>query len=259
MLINGRIDPTVRGMKKTAKKKKAAGKAPAKKKATKKKAPAGKKKKVVKIKPPDAAWVKHVLKYLDREYPEVTTALDWDRPLELLLATILSAQCTDERVNMVTPVLFEKYPEAEDVAAAPREEIEQVIHSTGFFRAKAKSIQGACEMIAEEHGGEVPAQMDLLVKLPGVARKTANVVLGTAFGIAEGVVVDTHVKRLSNRLEFSAQQDPKKIEQDLMAFLPREKWINTAHQLILHGRALCKARKPACADCGLASRCPSAE
>ena len=226
--------------------KKTARKAPAKKAPAKKKAP------------PAAAWVEEVLGYLDREYPEVTTALGWDRPLELLVATILSAQCTDERVNMVTPVLFERFPGAAELAVAPREELEQIVHSTGFFRAKAKSIQGACTMLVEQHGGEVPAKMESLLKLPGVARKTANVVLGTAFGIAEGVVVDTHVKRLSGRLGLSAEQDPKKIELDLMGIIPRDRWIKAAHQLILHGRALCKARKPSCADCGLAPSCPSA-
>ena len=234
-------------MKKTAPRAPTKKKAPAKKKAVKKKAL------------PATAWVKKVLGYLDREYPEVTTALGWDRPLELLVATILSAQCTDQRVNMVTPVLFERFPGAVALAEAPREELEQIIHSTGFFRAKAKSIQGTCKMLVEEHGGEVPAQMEALLKLPGVARKTANVVLGTAFGIAEGVVVDTHVKRLSGRLGLSTEHDPKKIELDLMGIIPRDSWIKAAHQLILHGRALCNARKPKCADCGLAPGCPSAE
>ena len=243
-----------------AKKKASAKKKAAKKKAAKKKAPARKKttRKRRSVRP-DAAWVEQVLGFLDREYPEVTTALDWQSPLKLLVATILSAQCTDERVNMVTPVLFAQYPRAEDIAAAPVEELEKIIHSTGFFRAKARSIQGTCKMISETHGGEVPAEMDLLVKLPGVARKTANVVLGTAFGMAEGVVVDTHVKRLSGRLGFSVEHDPKKIEQDLMVILPRERWIKGAHQLILHGRALCKARKPQCGECGLAPSCPAAE
>ncbi len=244
--------PRKAAKKKAAPKKKANKKAAPKKKANKKAAPK-------KIPRPKQEWVDEVLAFLEGTHPEVTTALDWRRPLELLIATILSAQCTDERVNMVTPVLFERYPEAADIAAAPREDIEEVIHSTGFFRAKARSIQGACEMITQKPGGEVPAEMDALLELPGVARKTANVVLGTAFGITSGVVVDTHVKRLSGRLGFTGQIDPKKIEQDLMKILPQERWIKAAHQLILHGRALCSARKPKCELCALAARCPAAE
>lgn len=226
------------------------------KKATKKRAarkqPQGKK-------PADARRVARILEVLERTYPEPTTALDWDTPLQLLVATILSAQCTDERVNKVTPALFRRYPDAASLAAARTEELEQLIHSTGFFRNKAKSIKGAAAAVAERHGGEVPRSMEQMVELPGVARKTANVVLGTAYGLATGVVVDTHVKRLAGRLGLTAHTDPNKIEQDLMAQVPQERWIALGHLLILHGRAVCPARKPRCGECPLSRDCPSAE
>lgn len=205
------------------------------------------------------AAIKTLLEKLARLYPDATTSLHHDRPLELLIATILSAQCTDERVNQVTPTLFSKYPDARALALAPREAIEAIIYSTGFFRAKAKSIQGTCQQILERHQGEVPKTMEALTQLPGVARKTANVVLGSAFGIAAGIVVDTHVKRLSGRLGLTHQADPEKIEQDLMALIPRKRWIWFGHALVQHGRALCMARKPLCMRCPLADRCPSAE
>jgi endonuclease-3 len=207
---------------------------------------------------PDQSRIRKLLRTLEKTYPEATTALRHESPLQLLVATILSAQCTDERVNQVTPRLFAAYPTAKDLAEAPSEELERVIHSTGFFRQKARSIQGACRILADNHGGEVPRAMDQLLELPGVARKTANVVLGTAYGIPSGVVVDTHVKRIAGRLGLSTEKDPKKIEQDLMRLIPKERWIALGHQLILHGRALCAARKPRCGDCPLAPACPSA-
>ncbi|MCC6750811.1 MAG: endonuclease III [Deltaproteobacteria bacterium] len=196
---------------------------------------------------------------LDRLYPQAATALTHENPLQLLVATILSAQCTDERVNQVTPRLFATYPDARALAEAEPEALEGIIHSTGFFRAKAKSIRGACRLLCDRHEGKVPHEMSALLELPGVARKTANVVLGSAFGISSGVVVDTHVARLSGRLGLSHHTDPAKIEADLMALVPRERWIGFAHQLILHGRAVCAARKPACSRCALAPHCPSAE
>jgi endonuclease-3 len=191
-------------------------------------------------------------------YPDATCSLDFQTPLELLVATILSAQCTDERVNQVTPALFAKYRRPEDYLAVPAEELEQDIHSTGFYRNKAKSIRGAAKLLVEEFGGEMPRTMEELLRLPGVARKTANVVLGTAFGIAEGIAVDTHVRRLSGRLGLSQQDDPVKIERDLMGVTPRDEWIGISHRLILHGRQICHARKPNCAGCTLTELCPSA-
>lgn len=191
-------------------------------------------------------------------YPDVSISLDFTNPLELVVATILSAQCTDERVNMVTPALFEKHPTARSYAEADREELERLIHSTGFFRNKAKSIQGLGAKLEAEHGGEVPDTMEELLGLPGVARKTANVVLSNAFGKAEGVVVDTHIKRLAWRLGLTAETSPVKVERDLMEVLPREQWIAFAFRLILHGRARCMARKPDCGTCELAHLCPSA-
>jgi endonuclease-3 len=207
----------------------------------------------------DSKRIDTVLRILAKSYPCPTTALVHDSELQLLVATILSAQCTDERVNQVTPSLFSAYPTAKDLATAPTVELEQAIRSTGFFRAKTKSIQGACRILQDKYNGEVPRKMDLLLELPGVARKTANVVLGTAYGIPSGVVVDTHVKRLSGRLGLSNEKDPNKIEQDLMALIPKDRWIDLGHQLILHGRAVCKARKPRCEQCPLAPYCPSAE
>jgi endonuclease III len=196
---------------------------------------------------------------LDALYPEAECSLEHQSPLELLISTILSAQCTDERVNQVTKTLFRKYHEPEDYLRVPQEELEQDIHSTGFFRNKAKAIRGACRRILEEHGGEVPATMEELLQLPGVARKTANCVLGSAFGVAEGVVVDTHVQRLSRLLGLSQATTPEKIERDLMERFPRERWIRLSHQLILHGRSVCSARKPNCPACPLNDICPSAK
>ena len=191
-------------------------------------------------------------------YPDVSISLDFTNPLELVVATILSAQCTDERVNKVTPALFARYPTARDYAEADREELERLIHSTGFFRNKARSIQGLGAKLETEHGGEVPDTMEALLELPGVARKTANVVLSNAFGKAEGVVVDTHIKRLAGRLGLTAETSPVKVERDLMKVLPKEQWIPFAFRLILHGRARCTARKPDCGNCELAHLCPSA-
>jgi endonuclease-3 len=199
--------------------------------------------------------VSAILQKLDDAYPDVTCALVHEDPFQLLISTILSAQCTDETVNRVTKTLFAKYRAPRDFAYANPAELEQDIRPTGFFRNKTKSIMGAGKKIAEEFGGEVPRTMDELLTLPGVARKTANVVLGTAFGIAAGVVVDTHVTRLSNRLDLSRNSDPKKIEQDLMQIIPQEKWVLFSHQLIWHGRRVCQARKPKCAECNLDPLC----
>ena len=206
----------------------------------------------------DKAPVEETIARLESEYPDATTALDWEDPLELLVATILSAQTTDVRVNAVTPTLFAKYPTAADYAEADPAELEEDIRPTGFFRNKAKSLRGMARALVEDHGGEVPRTMDELVALPGVGRKTANVVLGNAFGRDEGVVVDTHVRRLSNRLGFTAQNDPEKIEKDLMQTVPKRDWTVFSHLLILHGRSVCKARKPACGDCIVNDLCPSA-
>ena len=191
-------------------------------------------------------------------YPDATCSLDFRTPFELLVSTILSAQCTDERVNMVTPALFARYRRPEDYLAVPVEELEQDIRSTGFFRNKAKSIRGAAQLMIDRFGGELPRTMEELLTLPGVARKTANVVLGTACGLAEGIAVDTHVRRLSGRLGLTQHDDPVKIERDLMALIPRDGWISISHRLILHGRRVCHARKPDCARCTLADLCPSA-
>lgn len=205
--------------------------------------------------PPAPERVRAVLSLLDGLYPDPRCALDFQNPLQLLVATILSAQCTDERVNQVTPALFARYPDAAALAAAERADLEEAIRSTGFFRNKAKSIQGAAQAILEHHGGQVPASLEELVKLPGVGRKTANVVLGNAFGVP-GITVDTHVGRLSRRLGFTIQEDPDKVEQDLMALVPQERWTIFSHQLILHGRSLCQARKPQCGLCALLPHCP---
>jgi endonuclease III len=200
-----------------------------------------------------------ILAKLDEAYPEVTCALHHDNPFQLLISTILSAQCTDERVNIVTKSLFPKYPTPKHFAYANPKELEQDIRPTGFFRNKTKSIMGASKKIVEEFGGKVPRTMEELLTLPGVARKTANVVLGTAFGLASGVVVDTHVLRLSERLDLSKNTDPKKVEQDLMKIIPPEKWILFSHQLIWHGRRVCQARKPRCTECNLERLCFSKE
>jgi endonuclease III len=199
-----------------------------------------------------------VLRRITELYPDATCSLDWETPLQLLVATILSAQCTDERVNQVTPALFARFPDAASFAAGPLEEIEALVRSTGFYRNKAKNIQAACDRIVTVYGGEVPASMAELITLPGAARKTANVVLAHAFGINAGVTVDTHVRRLCRRLGLTKQDDPKKIEQDLMKLIPQPDWENWSIRLIYHGRAVCDARRPACDRCTLADLCPSA-
>ena len=198
-----------------------------------------------------------IIRRLSAAYPDARTALSHENPLQLLVATILSAQCTDERVNKVTPALFRRYRTAAEFAAASRPELEAIIRSTGFFRAKANSIIRCCADIAEHHGGEVPATMEALVKLAGVGRKTANVVLGSVFGKAEGVVVDTHVKRIAVLLGLSKETTPERIELDLMKAVPEKDWILFPHLLILHGRAVCKARTPRCAECVVSALCPS--
>ena len=196
-----------------------------------------------------------IFRILEETYPNATCALHHNSPWELLVATILSAQCTDKRVNEVTPGLFAKYPTPQDFAAVRPEVLAQDIRSTGFFNNKAKSIVGAAKKVIDEFGGEVPRSMEELLTVPGAARKTANVVLGTAFGIASGVVVDTHVQRISARLGFTRETDPVKIERDLVKVVPQERWIRFSHELILHGRALCVARKPKCAECPLERLC----
>jgi endonuclease-3 len=208
--------------------------------------------------PPDPARVRSLLEGLEELYPDVDCELDRETPFQLVCATILSAQCTDDRVNMVTPALFGKYPTPEAMAKAPLPKLEALIRTTGFFRQKAKSLKGTATLILNSFGGEVPRTLAALVTLPGVARKTASVVLGTAYGLAEGVVVDTHVQRLAMRLGLTRSPDVKKIEQDLMQVIPRESWIRFSHQIIWHGRRLCFARKPECGSCTLASFCPSA-
>lgn len=199
--------------------------------------------------------IARILRALDERYPDVTCALHHKDAWQLLVATILSAQCTDERVNKVTPGLFQKYPAIEDFAAVRQEELARDIHSTGFFNNKAKSIIGAARTILNDFGGEIPRDIDELLKVPGAARKTANVVLGTAFGIASGVVVDTHVARISRRLDLTKEDQPVKIERDLMKSIPREKWILFAHQVIHFGREICVARNPKCSICPLAEIC----
>jgi endonuclease-3 len=192
-------------------------------------------------------------------YPDAHCELDFDSPFQLLVATILSAQCTDKRVNMVTPVLFRRFPSPAALARARQEEVEEIIKSTGFFRAKAKALIGMAGALVDRHEGEVPARMEALVHLPGVGRKTANVVLGNAFDINVGVVVDTHVGRLAVRLGLTRETDPLKVEQALMRLFPAERWTMLSHLLIWHGRRLCDARKPRCGECPLAPRCPSAQ
>jgi endonuclease III len=202
--------------------------------------------------------VVEIIARLRREYPDAHCSLTHANAFQLLTATILSAQCTDERVNQVTPALFRRYPDAESLAGARREELEELIRPTGFFRNKAKSLQQMAAALVDGHEGTVPARMDALVALPGVGRKTANVVLGNAFGLAEGVVVDTHVKRLSGRLAMTRNADPVKIEQDLMQIVSRQDWTDLAHLFIDHGRAVCRAPRPRCEACVLADICPSA-
>lgn len=204
------------------------------------------------------APVEEIIARLKKEYPDARTELNWSDPLQLLVATILSAQCTDVRVNKVTESLFQKYRSAKDYAEANLEELEEDIKTTGFYHSKAKSLQGMARVLLREFGGEVPRTMEELISLPGVGRKTANVVLGNAFGIDEGIVVDTHVKRLSRRLGLTDQEDPVKIERQLMQTVPREEWTLFAHLLIFHGRRICKARKPDCPNCFLSDICPSA-
>lgn len=204
----------------------------------------------------EAARVASIVAGLTETYPVAECALVHDSPFQLLIATILSAQCTDERVNQVTRTLFAKYPTPQAMANAPLAALETEVQPTGFFRNKARNIQGCSRALVDQHGGEVPRDLEALVKLPGVGRKTANVVLGTAFGLPTGVVVDTHVTRLSQRLGMTRQEDAVKIEQDLMRQLPIEEWIMFSHRVIHHGRRVCKARKPRCEECMLAAICP---
>jgi endonuclease-3 len=203
--------------------------------------------------------VRQIIARLDRMYPGVTCALTHRNAWELLVATILSAQCTDVRVNMVTPVLFKKYPTVQDFAALEPEQLEPDIRSTGFFRNKSKSVVGAARKIVADFGGNVPQTMEELLTIPGAARKTANVVLGTWFKKNEGVVVDTHVTRISRRLELTKHEDPRKIEEDLMQIIPRERWTDFSHEVIWHGRKLCVARGPKCTDCGIEKLCHAAD
>lgn len=209
--------------------------------------------------PTNPSRVTEILRRLDATYPDVTCALHHRNAWELLVATILSAQCTDVRVNMVTPELFRKYPTVADFAALKPEQLEPEIRSTGFFRNKSKSLVGAAQTLRRDFGGQVPDQMEQLLTIPGVARKTANVVLGTWFKKNEGVVVDTHVQRISRRLQLTREEDPRKIEQDLMHVVPLERWTSFAHQIIWHGRKLCVARKPKCAECPLENICHAAD
>jgi endonuclease-3 len=199
-----------------------------------------------------------IVRLLRRHYPQARTALEFGNPLEILVATILAAQCTDERVNTITPGLFRRFPTAADLARADRAELEGIIRSAGFFRNKAKSIVGAARRIVEVYGGGVPDSMEELVTLPGVARKTANIVLSAGYGKAEGIAVDTHAGRLARRLGLSREEDPVKVERDLMALLPRKDWLDFNVLLVEHGRALCRARKPDCPACFLGGLCPSA-
>jgi endonuclease-3 len=218
------------------------------------------KKKAKRARPRGAALKAHATVIFDRliaEYPNAHCALDFTNAYELLAATILSAQCTDKRVNMVTPTLFARYPNPEALAAAKQEDVEEIIKTTGFFRNKAKSLIGMATALVEHHGGEVPDNMDALVKLPGVGRKTANVILGNAFGRNDGIVVDTHVTRLSNRLGLATGTDAVKIEQALIPLFPQQHWTMLSHLLIEHGRQVCDARSPRCGDCVLADVCPS--
>ncbi len=201
--------------------------------------------------------VRAILHKLDEAYPQATCALVHDNPFQLLISTILSAQCTDQRVNQVTPTLFRKYPTPEAFAFANPRELEQEIRPTGFFRNKTKSIMGASKQIVEQFGGQVPRTMEELLPLSGVARKTANVVLGTAYGVASGIVVDTHVQRVTRRLDLTKNTDPKRIEQDLLKVVPPSKWILFSHQIIWHGRRVCQARRPRCTECNLERLCYS--
>ncbi len=207
--------------------------------------------------PSAAVKVPSILAILDEHYPEAQCSLHYQDPLQLLIATILSAQCTDERVNKVTPALFKRYPTAQAFAEASLEELEEAIRSTGFYRNKARNIKECCRVLHENHGGTVPKDLDALVRLPGIGRKTANVVLGNAYGVP-GIVVDTHVARVSQRLGLTLEKDPQKIERDLMEVIPEKRWVTFSHQLILHGRNLCQARKPKTNGCPLNSLCDHA-
>ena len=206
---------------------------------------------------PTPEYVTEVIARLRAAHPDAHCALDYETPLQLLAAVILSAQCTDERVNLTTPALFARYPTAEALAAADPTELEAIVRPTGFYRNKARFLRQAAARLLAEYNGEVPPEMDALLSLPGVARKTANVVRGEIYGLADGITVDTHVKRLSARLGLTAETDPVKVERDLMALIPRESWIEIAHLLIWHGRRLCTARKPNCPACPLNDICPS--
>lgn len=197
-----------------------------------------------------------VVRALRKDYPDARCALDHQNAFQLLVATILSAQCTDERVNLVTAQLFKKYPTPAHLARLPIQTLERAIQSTGFFRNKAKNIKACCQQLVERYDGQVPESLEALVQLPGIGRKTANVVLGTAYRLATGVVVDTHVARVSRRLGMTSEKDPAKIEQDLMDQLPRAEWIDFAHRMIHHGRRICKARRPLCDDCSMRRFCP---
>ncbi len=233
----------------------------AKKKLTSRKSKRAKPAKTSKISKParaagtDPKRVTAILAKLDEAYGNATCELKHENAFQLLISTILSAQCTDVRVNQVAETLYKKYPDAKAFAYATPGELEQDIRPTGFFRNKTKSVMGASKAIIEKFGGQVPRTMEEILTLPGVARKTGNVVLGTAYGISSGVVVDTHVLRLSNRLDLSRNEDPKKVEQDLMQIIPRDKWIKFSHQLIWHGRRICHARKPKCVECNMESLC----
>jgi endonuclease III len=207
--------------------------------------------------PEEKQRTRKIISLLRKEYPDVQCSLNFSSPLELTIATILAAQCTDERVNLVTADLFRKYRKPEDYMKVPVTELEQDIRSTGFFRNKAKSIQGACKLIVEKFGGQVPQNFTDLLSLPGVARKTANVVMGNAFGIASGVVVDTHVTRITQLLGLTAHSAPERIEQDLIDLVPQKDWIDFSHLMIYHGRAVCIARRPQCDKCTLEKLCPS--
>ncbi|MGH7448045.1 MAG: endonuclease III [Longimicrobiales bacterium] len=197
-----------------------------------------------------------IVRRLRDEYPQAKCSLDFGNAYELIVATILSAQCTDERVNIVTPALFRRYPTPADLAGARTDELEEMIRSTGFFRNKTKSLLGMATAVTERHGGAIPDDMESLVKLPGVGRKTANVVLGNAFGINEGIAVDTHVRRVSGRLGLTRETEPGNIEPDLMKLVPRDEWTDISHLLIYHGRAICRAPKPLCGECALSDICP---
>jgi endonuclease-3 len=198
---------------------------------------------------------RQVLDILETAHPEATCALHYRNPFELLVATILSAQCTDERVNIVTPELFRRYPDAPSLAQAKNEDVEQIIRSTGFFRSKAKSLIGCAKGLVAEHGGQVPRDFDAMVRLPGVGRKTASVVLGHTYGIAEGIAVDTHVLRVSNRIGLAHAEEAHKVEEQLMALIPRERWVRTTDLLIFHGRKICDARRPTCGSCPVFALC----